>query len=336
MKMNENRASQIESMLKNLPQAAEQGLSGLNAGSELKARIQLAAAEQKAPRTSRLSMNTVVRLATAVCCLAVLVLALSPSLLRPDEPAMPVTVQEEQQSGAIISSGTLGGDPTAVPPVIGDLGNSGVYIRSGNSNPGYRDMWSSTTADGNFPLIGVNGKFYRMLTTPRNVDKSLRGSAVGTVSEFTTSPSLSGTDTVLSNIVSFGETVYAVRGMGDTLVTANVDGQMRLFQRVSFNGNARRGRESLADTLQVSGHVVAMELSNVGTITDPALCARLLDTLFDCASFESSGSVSSRQSLIIELDNGLVVQMAVKNDSLAACGVWSCPEFFEEFEAACE
>ena len=30
MNMNENRASQIESMLKNLPQAAEQGLSGLN------------------------------------------------------------------------------------------------------------------------------------------------------------------------------------------------------------------------------------------------------------------------------------------------------------------
>jgi len=27
--------------------------------------------------------------------------------------------------------------------------------------------------------------------------------------------------------------------------------------------------------------------------------------------------------------------MAVKSDSLAACGVWSCPEFFEAFEDAC-
>ena len=54
------------------------------------------------------------------------------------------------------------------------------------------------------------------------------------------------------------------------------------------------------------------------------------------AAYESSGSVSSRQSLILELENGLVVQLAVKNDSVAACGVWSCPEFFEEFEDACD
>ena len=36
----------------------------------------------------------------------------------------------------------------------------------------------------------------------------------------------------------------------------------------------------------------------------------------------------------ITLKNGVTVQLAVKNDKLAACGTWSCPEFFEEFEAA--
>ncbi len=323
MKMND---TQLETMLRNLPMAAEQGLSGLTAGSALKTRIQLAAAEQKKPRI-RFSVNSLVRWASLACCCALAALVIGFAL--PDGADAPI------QPEGLITSGTLGNDATQPPPVSGDLGNSGVVIRAGNSNPEYRTLWAPAS-DGNFPLIGVDGKYYRMLTTPRNVDSSLRGSALGAISEFTTSPSLAGTDTVLSNVVDLGATVYAIRGMGDTLVTARVDGQMRLFQRVSFNGNARRGREKLEDTLQVSSRVIGMELTGVGTITDPAVCARLMDTLFDCASYESSGSVSSRQSLILELDNGLVVQLAVKNDSVAACGVWSCPEFFEAFEDACD
>lgn len=322
MKINE---TQLESMLQQLPQAAEQGLSGLTAGDALRTRIQLAAAERKAPRT-RFSLPVFARWASVACCCALVALVIAFTL--PTQSELP------DQSGALITSGTLG-DPTAAPPVTGDLGSSGVVIRSGNSNPDYRSMWAPASG-GSFPLIGVDGRYYRLLTTPRNVSGSLRGSALGTVSEFTTEPSLAGTDTILSNIVAFGETVYAVRGMEDTLVIAKVDGQMRLFQRVSFNGNARRGREGLEDTLQVGGRVIAMELTGVGTITDPDVCNRLMDTLFDNASYESSGSITSRQSLIIELDNGLVVQLAVKNDSLAACGVWSCPEFFEDFEDACD
>ena len=325
MNVNDNRASQIESMLKSLPQAAEQGLSGLKAGPDMKARIQLAAAEAKAPHT-RMTMNTSVRWASLACCLALVALVVTFALPNGEEALQPAS---------LISSASLGNDPTSAPPITGDLGSSGVVIRSGNNTPGYRSMWADATG-GTFPLIGVNGRYYRMLTTPRNVDSSLRGSAVGTIAEFTTNPSLSGTDTVLSNVVATGETVYAIRGMGDTLVTARVDGQMRLFQRVSFNGNARRGREGLEDTLQVGGRVIGIELTGVGTITDPNVCNRLVEVLFDCASYESSGSVSSRQSLILELDNGLVVQLAVKNDSVAACGVWSCPEFFEEFEDACD
>ena len=43
---------------------------------------------------------------------------------------------------------------------------------------------------------------------------------------------------------------------------------------------------------------------------------------------------SGRQSLLIELDNGLTVQMSVRDENLSACGTWSCPEFFEAFEEA--
>ena len=322
MKINE---TQLEAMLQQLPKAAEQGLSGLTAGDALKTRIQLAAAEQKAPRT-RFSMNSAIRWTGVACCRALL--ALVRAFTMPGQPLQP------DQPDGLITSGTLGDGPTEAPPITADLGSSGVFIRAGNSNPDYRTLWAPASG-GSFPLIGVDGKYYRLLTTPRNVDGSLRGSTLGTISEYTTEPSLAGTNTVLSNVVAFGETVYAVRGMEDTLVIARVDGQMRLFQRVSFNGNARRGREKLSDTLQVSGHVIGLELTGVGTITDPAVCDKLIETLFDCASYESSGSISSRQSLIIELDNGLVVQLAVKSDSIAACGVWSCPEFFEAFEDAC-
>jgi len=321
--MNTDRASQIKAMLNSLPQAAEQGLSGLTAGPHLKARIQLAAAEPKKAR-SRFHL-LLLRLTPVACCAAALALflALSPML------------QAAQQPGDLIKTNPLG--PVTHQPggITADLSDSRIVISASNTNPSYRTVWV-TPNGGSFPLVGVNGRYYRMLTSPRGISSSLLGATLGTVAEFTTEPSLSGTDTILSNIVSFGKTIYAVRGMDETLVAAEVDGQMRLFQRVSFNGNARRGRETLADTLQVHGRVIAMELSGVGTITDPAACSRLMDTLFDCASYKSSGSVSSRQSLLLELDNGIVLQMAVKSDSLAACGVWSCPEFFEAFEAACD
>ncbi|MBQ7848334.1 MAG: hypothetical protein IJ343_01245 [Clostridia bacterium] len=324
MKMNnDNRASQIDEMLRTLPAAAEQGLGGLTAGPHLKARIQLAAAEPQKSRP-RLSMN-LVRWGSVLSCAAVLVLVIALSI-----SGLPGLTR---QPGSLITSDTLSGNPTEVPVILtGDLRDSSVTIRAGKTNTD--SMWAPAS-NGSFPLIGVNGKYYRMLTTPRSVPSSLLGSSVGTVAEFTNEPSLSGTNTVLSNAAAFGETVYEIRGMGNTLVAARVDGQMRLFQRVSFNGNARSGRESLEDTLQVRNRIIAMELSGVGTITDPAACSRLMELLFRCASFESSGSVSSRQFLLLELDNGLVLQMAVRNDSLAACGVWSCPEFIEAFEDAC-
>ena len=309
-------------MLQELPRHAEQGLGGLTAGPHLKSQILLAATEPtKAPSlVSRLSTL----MAPIACCVAALVLcvALGVNALQPAQPVM------------MIKSDTLG-EPTTIPGVLtSDLNNSSVVITAGNTNPAYRSIWADAKG-GSFPLVGINGKYYRMLTTPRSVSSGLIGSSLGTVAEFTTEPSLSGTDTVLSNAVSFGKEIYAIRGMGDTLVTAEVDGRMRLFQRVSFNGNALRGRESLEDTLQIEDRIIAMELSGVGTITDAAACEKLLAILFDCASYESSGSVSSRQTLLMEMDNGLVLQMAVKNDSLAACGVWSCPEFFEAFEDAC-
>ena len=319
--MKQDQHIDVDAMLRELPATADKALNDLQATPFLKARIDRAVAEKNQGKV-RFALP---KWAPAVCCAAVvLVLAL-------------VFVPMDQQPGNLINSGMLG-DPTMPPASVlsADLGDSNVTISTNVAAPGYRNMWANVQ-NGSFPLIGVNGKYYRMMTSPKSVSSSLLGGQVATVNEFTTEPSLSGTDVVLSNAASAGTAVYAVRGVSDsTFVAAEVDGRMRLFQRVSFNGNALRGGERLADTLAVSGKVVALELSGVGTVTDPSTCEALLSTLLNCASYTSSGSLSSRQALLIELNNGLVLQMSVKGDRLAACGVWSCPEFFEEFEAYCQ
>ena len=317
--MKQEKHIDIEAMLKRLPQEANKAMDGLQATPFLKARIDRAVAENKQGKVH----FTMPKWAPAVCCAAVvLILALT---------VMPLGMNE--QPGNLIQSGPMG-PATATPAsqMTADLGRDSLFISTSNAKPGYRSIWSDVK-DGSFPLIGVNGKYYRMLTSPNSVDNDLLGSAIATVSEFTTEPSLSGTDVVLSNAATSGTAVYAISGVNEnTLVAAKVNARVRLFQRVSFNGNALRGAEQLADTLSLSGRVIAMELSGVGTVTDPAACESLMATLLSCASYESSGSISSKKALLIELESGLVLQMAVKGDNLAACGVWSCPEFFEAFD----
>ena len=315
--MKQDKHIDIDAMLRELPRTADQAMNQLEATPFLKARIDRAVNEKQ----QRKVRFTFPAWAPAVCCAAVvLVLALT---------AFPMT---GEQSNGIIDSGMLG-DPTPVPAHVmtADLNSGSVFISANAAKPGYRSIWADVK-DGAFPLLGINGKYYRMLTSPNTVDNSLLGGQIATVSEFTTEPSLSGTDVILSNAATSGTAIHAIQGVSEnTLVAAEVNGRMRLFQRVSFNGNALRGKERLADTLTMSGGVIALELSGVGTVTDPAACASLMDTLLQCAEYKSSGSISSKQALLIEMNNGLVLQMAVKGDNLAACGVWSCPEFFEAF-----
>lgn len=316
--MKQDKHIDIEAMLQELPATADKAMDGLYATPFLKARIDRAAEEKKQGKV-RLTLP---KWAPALCCAAiVLVLALT---FVPMGPEQPVT---------LINSDTMG-NPTQAPANMrtADLRNGDVFISASSSKPGYRSIWSDVQ-NGSFPLIGVNGKYYRMLTSPAVLDSAMLAGQVAVVSEYTTEPSLSGTDVVLSNAAPSGSAVYGLQGVStDTVVAAEVNGRIRLFQRVSFNGNALRGREKLADTLAISGQVIAMELSGVGTVTDPAACEKLLSTLLACASYESSGSISSKQALLIELNNGLVLQLSVKGDNLAGCGVWSCPEFFEAFD----
>ena len=304
--------------LDRLPESANQTLGGLTAGQHLKLQIEKAAL-QPAPAHRHARARVWV---PAVCCALALVLCAGVFLpgLRAQPPSGLITTQAAGQ-------GDVGNERSLL-----DLGNNTVRITSGTT-PSFRSLWSQGDG-GNFPLIGVRGQYYRMLTVPESLDESRLGSSLGTVEEYTTEPALSGSDVILSNAAAQGSEVYAVDGMGGTLVAAQVNGVYRVFQRVGYNGSALTGREGLSDTLQLAGHIAAMELSDVGAITDSATCETLFATLTENAVYESSGTVSAKQSLLIQLDSGLTVQLAVKNDKLSACGTWSCPEFLEAFEAA--
>jgi hypothetical protein len=313
--------------LEHLGQTAQEAMGGLHAGHELKSRIQGAARARKpgvkAPRRAPL--------AAVAASLAVLVAAgalLVPGALVPG--AMPGATND-------VFDSLPAGQSTAVPFVaraLLDVPPGSITLAAGNANPEYRSVWAPANGS-SFPLVGVEGRFYRLMRNPSSVPQSLLGQGLGQVTEFTDEPALADTNQVISNAVSQGETIYAVFGMDGAMVAARVAGEMRAFQRVSFANSAVLGRESLGDTLGVSGKVVGLELSGVGTVTDQSTAASLVNTLLSSASFRSaSGSQSGSQALLIQLSNGLVVQMFAKNDTLSACGSWSAPEFFDAFREA--
>ena len=305
----------VEERLRALPEIAAS--SGLQADEQLRRKI-LRAAEGG----QRKAVFPVRQLVPAFCALAVLVGGLAfalPSLQGKNPGQTPVI--ESHPAGTVSVGEKLALD---VPP-------GSITIKS-SRNPSYRSIWAPMSG-GNFPLICVNGRYYRLLTNPTSISSSLLGSSLGTVGTFTSEPALAGKNGICSNTVQAGETVYAVNGMNGAMAAANVNGQMRVFQRVSFRDSALVGGEKLSDTLKASS-AVALELSGVGAINDPAAAQRLVGILTNNASFLRAGGSETNQSLLIQLKSGLVLQMAVNGERVIACGTWACPEFFEAFQEA--
>lgn len=307
----------VEERLRALPEIAES--TGLQADERLKRNI-LRAAEKK-PRASWLAPR---RLAPAFCALVVLIGTVAVAL-----PRLGQSGPQTQDAPLVLSypAGTLSaGESLAL-----DVPAGSISIKP-SRNPSYRSIWAPMSG-GNFPLICVNGRYYRLLTNPTSISSSLLGQSLGKVDTFTSEPALAGKNSICSNTVAAGETVYAVNGMNGAMAAASVNGQTRVFQRVSFGDSALVGGEKLADTLKASS-AVALELSGVGSINDPATASRLVNILVNSASFLRSGGSETNQSLLIQLKSGLVLQMAVNGERVIACGTWACPEFFDAFQEA--
>lgn len=308
----------VEDRLKQLPQIAEE--CGVEADLQLQYRIRNAARKRVQGRKQALR-----RLMPVLSLALVLAIGLSvaiPGLNRPQNDQ--VTPLSAQAAGETPANGTQRAALLDVPQGSLNISTSGA--------PDYSSIWAQGNG-ANFPLIGVEGRYYRMLTTPSNVSGSLLGESLGTVETYTDEPSLAGKNGIVSNVVAQGETVYAISGMKGAMAAAYVDGSLRVFQRVGYADSALVGGDSLRDTLQ-AGNVISMELSDVGVISDSAAAKDVLNVLYDSAAYQRAGGGETSQSLLIHLSNGLTLQLAVNGEKLIGCGTWACPEFFDAFMAA--
>ncbi len=351
--------------LEELPQIADKAMSGLHADETLKNEIianaealrrgervitrNTAWQETEQQQARRRRLQPVKRVAAmAACCAFVLglLIGLPMNLSKPvnqrDEavPRLAAANHSQQEDGvltiqtagtALNESEEFACDETAFT-LARSVPVNGITITN-TAHPAYRGLWAA--AEGaNYPLVRVSSCYYRLLTAPTSIGTDLLGESLGTVSEFTAEPALSSA-ALVSNIAAAGEEVYAVQGMQGAVIACRVNGELRVFQRVSYGSQAIQSGEKLADTLRAST-VTAMELTGVGTVTD-AVQARELYSLLTKNAVMSRPAVSETDSvLLLQLENGLTLQLCVRDTAVMACGTWSCPEFFEAFTAAAQ
>lgn len=306
--------------LERLAPTADEMLSGLHADETMKRRILSAAREEKKRSVS------MPHLVPALCCAALAVACIGMFAPRLSQTA----VSAACSSPVSIDTIAAGDEQAASMTRMADVSGTARVRAAGGSSD---SLFASTSGD--IPLVAVNGAVYRMLSTPTNVESSLLGDAVGTVSTTTDEPSLADDSAMadgLSNVAEAGQTIYAVSGVDvNTAVACEVGGNMRLFQRVSYAGKGPGG-QGLEDTFSVRGQVAELTLSGVGTlIGDAANDAAAV--LLDHATLKSADSSARKQTLTVTLTNGLKLQLGVSGDTVSACGKWSCPEFFEAFES---
>ena len=308
------------SRLENLNEVADRNLGGLKADARLL--HQILNAESKKPERKVKWRPILVAGAAAVVLLAAGLIGL-PQLLRYNGDI------------SVVSRSAGGDNAPQMMSLTANVPSGSVNItESASGTQGYSNLFEEGQ-NANFPLIKIGEKTYRMLTSSVTAGTGQLGDSLGMVSDYTSEPALSSGG-IVSNTVTLGQAVYAVKGMNAALIAADVQGTLRVFQRVSYAGTAITGGESLKDVLTGSAGVTAIELSGVGRVTGAGV-QTLMNTLYQYAQYEGAAeSRNGAQSLLLTLDNGLTVQMNVENGILSACGSWSCPEFFEEFEDAAD
>jgi hypothetical protein len=222
-------------------------------------------------------------------------------------------------------------------PQPANMGGLSSYAAGGDTLPAdgsqVRPLLAGTSAEP--PLLVINGRYYRMLNAPAAVSADRLGSVIANIQGHSDALELEATAGVLSNIAKPGANVYEVDSLSfKTAVAAEVDGQMRLFQRVGYAANNVIGNEMFEDTLDVVGHVAALELSGVGFIDDEEMANTLVSQLIEFSAFHSSEIPEGEGALTIYLKNDLTLQLMVQGDVYGGCGAWANVEFREAFEAA--
>lgn len=301
--------------LEQLPQAATETLGALIATPALYRRIVQRQARPIAHPPLSFNRRRASALALCAACTALLLWVGLPAIRQE------TVILHTQPAGQLPQNGYLSAD----------IRRGSIRLVPSDSVPAYQGVWAKASG-ANFPMIRVDGAYYRLLTSPAGQD-ALRGEALGVVDMWTEEPALDGSR-IVSNVAQQGAEVYAVGGMAGSAIACQVDGSLRIFQRVSFDGSALLGGETLSSTLGAGAAVAAMQLSDVGTVADAGTAQALMQVLLERAQFASAASRTTKQALLIQFDNGLVLQMAVKGNQLMACGAWDNPDFIQAFSEA--
>ena len=307
---------------------ADEMLGGLQADEAMRLRIKRAAAECKTARRT-----PVRRYAPAVCCAALALAFVGAAVLRLNSDTEENTLSAAKTLSAVSIDTIAAGEGAAYAggELVADLGDNARMRKSGSSA---QTLFAE--GEGDIPLITMDGAIYRMLNTPKDIGGSLLGDSLGDVALYDEQPSLASPKEMaagLSNVAGQGTVIYSLKGLPKTtVVAAEVEGNMRLFQRVSYAGRGPAG-DSLEETFSVRGKVKSAELSGVGELTGEEANAAIA-VLLDHATLKSTDATANRQTLTVTLENGLKLQLGVSGDTLCGCGGWSCPEFFEAFESA--
>ena len=310
---------------------ANEMLGGLEADEAMRLKIKRAAAEGRQTRRT-----PVRRFVPAVCCaaLALCCVGIAAPRLNGAGNAENSAVMLASEPVAVSIDTIAAGEGAAYAggELVADLGDNARMRKAG---PSARTLFAQ--GEGDIPLVTVGSAIYQMLETPKDVGNSLLGDSLGDVRLFDEQPSLASPKEMaegLSNVAQQGAVIYSIKGLPKTTaVAAEVEGNMRLFQRVSYAGRGPAG-DSLEETFGVRGKVKSAELSGVGELTGEK-ANEVIAVLLDNAALKSTDATARRQTLTVTLENGLKLQLGVSGDTVCGCGGWSCPEFFEAFEAGC-
>lgn len=301
-------------------------LAGLHADQQMKMRIRAAVNEKRRP-AKRPAARTLV---PALCCAALAIACVGAVNLRGVQPAPKAAEIQTIAAGDVMP----GGDAVVMMMRSNQVADLGDHARVSASSASGESLFAS--GKGDIPLVTVDGAVYRMLTTPKDVGNSLLGDSLGDVALFAEQPSLASAEEMkagLSNAAQQGAVIYSIKGLAKTTaVAAEVNGRMRLFQRVSYAGKGP-GKQSLEDTFGVRGKVKRLELSGVGVLEGDTANV-VIGVLLDNAALKAADASMGKQKLTVTLSSGLKLQLGVSGDTVTGCGGWSCPEFFDAFEAA--
>lgn len=306
----------MDQKLKNLHQTADEMLSGMQAAPMGAQQILRKEQGERKPRVSSWVRVGAPVFAALVLFSGILLWRSSGNFRTPTSTPAVETIAAGESSGE------------KNYPARADLPVGSVTL-SGGGNVSFMNLFAGNSMS-SFPMIQVNGAYYRMLNEPQNLSSRALGKAIGQVSRHSSSPQ-SDSSGISSNTILEGETVYRVQSLDGAAVAARVNGDLRVFQRVSVNG---KGIPEAMSALLGNASVSEISLSGAGRVNDSGTIRRLLQILTRRSTFLSGSCSATSQGLYITFDNGVTLQFYVSGSTVMSCGAWSCGEFMEELRQA--